>query len=89
MRVLLSRHGKACLEIGGNAVIKFLTVGSTCPIFDSMPRSAFFKEYNTLSKMTELEALISFVGVSKRALSTVLKSVTFLGAKSWVKIFLK
>lgn len=67
MRVLLSRHGKACLEIGGNAVIKFLTVSSMCPIFDSMPRSAFFKEYNTLSKMTELEALLSFVGVSKRA----------------------
>ena len=67
MRVLLSRHGKACLEIGGNAVIKFLTVSSMCPIFDSMPRSAFFKEYNTLSKMTELDALLSFVGVSKRA----------------------
>lgn len=67
MRVLLSKHGKACIELGGNSIIKFLTVGSQHPIFDSMPRTQFYREYNTVSKMTVLEALLSFVGVAKRA----------------------
>lgn len=68
MRVLVSKHGKACLELGGNSIVKFLTVGPFCPIFDSMPRTAFFKEYSTLSSMPVLQALLSFVGVAKRAL---------------------
>jgi len=67
MRVLLSLHGKAALEISGKSIIKFLTVGPLHPIFDSAPRDSFYKEYNTVSNMTVDEALFSFLRVAKRA----------------------
>ncbi len=87
MRVLLSSHGKACLELGGNSIIKFLTVGPTHPVFDSMPRDSFYKEYNTVSRMTEDEAVLSFISVAKRAYKHNPEVCKFLWSKVMGKNF--
>lgn len=66
MRVLRSRHGKCALEIGGNAVVQFLTVTAHGPRFDRSERRAFFSEFNTILEMSPEEAVYSFIGCAKR-----------------------
>lgn len=67
MEVRRSSGGKVGLVIGGNKVVKFIMIGGYGPMFGSMPRLEFYKEFNKELGYTPLDAAISLIRASKRA----------------------
>lgn len=67
MDLMRSKHGKAALVIGGNAIIKFITIDAKGPTFESMGYREFRAEYDTKLKVTEYQALLSFLKAAKKA----------------------
>lgn len=78
MEVRRSRGGKAALVIGGNNYIKFITIGSSCPVFATMELRDFRKEFNKVLPMTEYEAALSFLKVAKNCLRHNPEVINFL-----------
>lgn len=78
MEVRRSRGGKAALVIGGNNYIKFITIGSSCPVFATMELRDFRKEFNKVLPMTEYTAALSFLKVAKNCLKHNPEVINFL-----------
>ena len=78
MEVRRSRHGKAALVIGGNSVIKYLTVNAYGPVFMRADHRDFAQEFRALLPMTVEDAALSFIKVAKRAARHNAEVIAFL-----------
>lgn len=85
MEVWRSRHGKTALVIGGNSMVKILGVTANGPRFDMLTRTDFTGEFNKRSTVTVDDAVLSFLGVAKRAFKHDQAVVNFL----WEQIMSK
>ena len=68
MEVRRSKHGKACLVLGGTAIVKYITTTGNGPIVTICERADFLKEWpSVLSSITVQEAVVSYLCQAKRA----------------------
>ena len=67
MEVRRSRHGKVALVIGGNTIIKYVSVDGNSPKFYSAHYREFNSEFNKKLELTAEQAALSFLKVAKRA----------------------
>lgn len=68
MEVRRSKGGKACLVIGGTAIVKYVTTGGKGPILSISESKAFYKEWpKLLTTMTAQDAVVSYLCQAKRA----------------------
>lgn len=67
MEVRRSKGGKACLVLGGTAVISYITTGKFGPTKLLAPSAAFKKEWPVLLKLTPEDAVVSYLCSAKRA----------------------
>lgn len=67
MEVRRSKNGKAALVLGGNLVIKYITVDAHGPILAIGERDDFYKQWPAKLATPPEEAVISYLGVAKRA----------------------
>jgi len=78
VEVRRSKGGKAALVLGGNNYVKFVTIGKSCPVFATMARPDFLKEYNKVLSMPTDTAAYSFIKAAKSAVKHSPDVINFL-----------
>lgn len=68
MEVRRSKHGKACLVLGGNMIVKYITTLGNGPAIVVREKQDFMREWpKVLTQMTVQEAVVSYLCQAKRA----------------------
>lgn len=68
MEVRRSKHGKACLVLGGSAVVKYITVIGPAPQVVMSDKKEFLREWPVvLSAISAQDAVVSYLCQAKRA----------------------
>jgi len=68
MEVRRSKHDKACLVLGGNMIVKYITTLGNGPAIVVREKQDFMREWpKVLTQMTVQEAVVSYLCQAKRA----------------------
>lgn len=79
MEVRRSKHGKACLVLGGAAAIKYITTSGTGPIVVLRAKQDFLNEWpKVIDNMPVTEAVVSYLCQAKRAYKHAPKVIVIL-----------
>lgn len=67
MEVRRSKCGKACLVLGGEGIVWFITQGKTGPARMMQPKAEFYKEWPRVLDTPVGNAVVSYICAAKRA----------------------
>lgn len=68
MEIRRSKHGKACLVLGGNMIVKYITTLGNGPAVVVREKQEFLREWpKVITQMTVQDAVVSYLCQAKRA----------------------